>query len=444
MNNNTFTFFNWAIAFLLFCINSHSVTASESIQQLWKVAERENLGLKGFKQRITAEEFNLKKVKAERLPLIAVQLGTTQLSDQPTMLFSGLGDGSLAVPAGQKRFDLAQATVQQPLYSSGMLQYGIAAQQDILAASQLDWEQQRLRLNKRIAQLYIQINHLDEQVLVAESFYKTAARHRETVTQLYQQGMAVFADKQAGDADFVSAEVHLNTVKKQKSLLIQQMNILLNRPLTQRLTIQPLKSVSIGIGYEAVLQSMVDDNPQIKSLSKRISALNASRKSVAGQEKPQLALVGKYDYSENEYRLEDKIKSMSLVLNWQVDFGRTKHQSNQLIAQRNELRLTRNMLRQSLLVQLNDAVSYFLLNQESAKSLELAAVQSRSYLQNMENKYREGLALQTELYAAKNRAQSRELDFFNAKYEVMRSAIEIAFLTNRFDDLEIELSNEST
>ena len=464
------------VLFLLIFFSQLESQKSWSLDDCIIYADQNNLQVQQVQFGSRIYKAYLKQAKAQRLPSLNANVGAGYAwgltFDQATLqqINGGYYTGNFS------------SNLNMPLFRGGSLQNSIAQNRLLFEASSYDVESGKENLNLTIAQVYLQILQLEEQIENSRTQISSSAEQLKNTKAMFEKGIVaenLVLQQQAQIANEQwQLQQNLNTLSNAKITLMQLMEM----PVTDDFEVKKpdLENIQLEVYQPSVIdvyKTALGIRPQIKSVHLKTESSIMGVRVAQGQQMPTLSLVGGLSSGYSSARQNvDYIKSVqdlpigylasdpsefvlgSSVVNTPVTSGYNLWNqiddfltpslglslsipiySNRLYATKIELakldseiaklneRDVTNQLRKDIELAYSDL--------GNSKEQYLAAERQLNYanktFRNAEYQYDNGLISPTDFFIEKNNFANAENNFVVAKYQYLFSKMILDFYSGK-------------
>jgi outer membrane protein TolC len=395
------------------------LACSETIEQAWEVALAVNHSLRAAHRTTESAEERHGAARSQRLPTLAVH-GGYSAKDNPSVV--DISELNLP-PAEQFQADEKTsysygASVSVPLYTSGRISHGIDATNYGVEAAQFEQARTIQDLKMNVAEAYIGVLRARHGRTVTDSQVKSLQSHARVTENLFKQGLT---DKNAT----LSARVALADAKQQAlqaqngvDIANATYNRLLGRPLGQAAAPEELQMEVTDGDLQDLTRRAIQQRPALLALSRQVLALreqSAAKRSARG---PQAALSGGYDYTENDFQVNEGVWSVNVGLKWELfDGGSTNHQSAAIARKADALLESRVDLESKVALEVHQAWLKLHESRERTAVTEQAVAQAEENLKVSSNLFKAGMVTHTEVLDAERLRTTTSSNHNNAIYD---------------------------
>ncbi len=421
----------------LICINGYwmapNVAAQESLQQAWESALQRDHTVLAARYQEQAAQAQQGASRALRLPKITMDAGYLRLQSEPSAHLSlpaipALKNLSLPFAQDAASFGMLEMTI--PLMTSGRISAGIRAADAASEARKAMTEVAVADLKLAIAHTYITVLRAQHALAVADSHVAAMRRHATDVSELNRNGYVAKHDVLATEVALANALQLQLQATNALDLARASYNRWLGRSSDAAVTLRdpeaPVMNDSASL-HELSAAAMLK-RPEVTALGKQAQALTAQAASVKASHLPQIGFSAGYAKLDNRYLTQDKGWYAGVMMKWDLfDGGQTKLQSSKLLAESRAVDETLKDSQEKISLQVRQA---WLNRRESSLRQELAdkaLAQAEQVSDLARERYRNGLANNTEVLDAETRRLQAYANRDQAKYDLILSDIQLQY-----------------
>ena len=411
------------LAALVFSEPSHS----ESLDDAWQTALAVDHSLRAARLTTASEEEHLDAAKSRRLPTLNVEGGYVFKSDPSIVDSSELNLPAVEQFQVDEKESLSYgANVSLPVYTGGRISQGINAANHKLEAAQSETVTAIQNLKMRVAEAYIAVLRTHRARMVAESQVRSLEAHVADTENLFEQGLT---DKNA----LLSARVALADAKHQSLQARNDVDIakatynrILGRSLTQAAAPEEVELALPDDELEDLTRRALQQRPSISVLSHRMEALQAQAAAERSVRRPQAALSGGYNHTENEFQVHEGIWSVKLGLKWKLfDGGTAGHTSAAIVRKADALSESRADLASRIRLEVREAWLDMNESRERIDVTQQAVGQAEENLNVAINLFKAGMATHTEVLDAERLRTRTYMNHNNATYDAALAGLRL-------------------
>jgi len=271
------------------------------LEEAIRVALANNREILIAKEKIEEAKQRIKEAKTGYFPTINLGGTYTHLNEAPSMSIPGYG----SVEMGQADNYLSKLSINQPLYTSGRLSYANKGASLYYQKLQEDLKNVQNKITFQVKKAFYAVLLAQENVEVTEKALDQAKRHLAVVEDSFKVGVVSKFDLLRTRVEVANLKPDLIQARNDLRLSQESLANLLSLPSTSlklegELSLEPLK-----ISLEESIDKASKERGDLKSLKLQKEMLEAALKLAEVQNKPNLALVGNYQY-QNPSGGEDK------------------------------------------------------------------------------------------------------------------------------------------
>jgi len=390
------------------------LTVEESID----IAMQKSKSLLIAQAKITEQEKGVGISRAALLPKLSTAFNYTRLDFAPffpTSRFMSFGGGGQQTPPedlpkkiviGDPHNYSASLSIQQPIYTGGTLtnSYGIAELQ--AENAKIEFEQSKNELAFNVENSYWNALKAIEFSKVADESIKQVRSHLEDLENMYQVGMVTENDLlltkvQLSNAELVSIQAN-NGIRLAKISFCNVLGISLDTEIMFTDKLEPGPYIETDLNQ--LLQKAFSLRPELQSLD---ATIEISEKAVGINKAgylPKVFLNANYGYQR-----PDRMYDPYFYATWTVsimaqfnlfDWGETSLKTDQAKSRVKQLEIAKQQLKDGVTLEVTQ--NYLALNEakEKIEKSRLSVEQAEENYRVTNEKFREGLATNTQIYDA--------------------------------------------
>lgn len=384
--------------------------------------------------KVKSSEAKLKETNAARLPSLKLNAAYRRLSSIEPFAISFMGASYTISPSILDNYT-TQLTVFQPLFTGfRLLGSSDLAEQSAKATSE-DYNKDQSDLVFNIKNAYWSLFKAMQMKKVMDETVDQAKAHINDAKNLLNAGMLTQNDilkleVQLSDVEFKQVDAE-NAVRLSQVAL----NNILSIPLNTEIEITSLPN-AISMTYDGIdklVENAIHQRPEIKSADYRVNASKAGVTMAQSSWYPQISLVGDYYYSKPNQRIfpsTDQFKGtwdagVNVSLNiW--DWLTTAHQTEQAQAQLSQSVDALGIIKDNITLEVTQ--NYLNFNQ-ARKKIDISVLgvkQAGENLRVIEDKFKTGMALSSEVVDAETALSTAKVNYTNsvADYELAKARLD--------------------
>lgn len=422
---------------LALCLSAQAQKRIMTLDELFRLADANNKALKTSLIEIKIAQESLLSAQSGRLPDIKTSLSASYIGDG-YLWERDFGNGMpIDMPHFGNNFSLQ---VAQVIYAGGALNSGIALADLGVQIAQLQHEQKRQEVRFLLAGNYLDIFKLNNQLRVFDQNIALVEKVLEDLRNRHEQGMAL-------KNDLTRYELQLENLRMQRTRIANGKDIL-NHQLAQAIgldtsvEIEPdttlISRTLLTVAESDWQHDAANCSPALRQLD-LVASMNEQKEQLAkSARRPKLALI-------SEEHLDGPILIEVPVINknfnyWFVGLGLQYDLSSLYKSTHNirkaRLETQRNQEEKAVVAEgINNGVhAVFVKYQEAVRNLEICektlALAHENYRMT-HNRYDNGLAVLTDMLDASNSKLSAELEWVNAKIDIVYYYLNLNYLTGK-------------
>jgi outer membrane protein TolC len=403
---------------------------AESLQQAWQQAEQASNSLRAEARKVAGARQQEAASHAAAGPALTVDAGVSQLDSTPTArldispLTQGLGalgahlPATVDAPLSKRDVRYANARLSLPLYTGGRLSAMQQAAAAATSASQYAAEQARQALRLQVAEAYFNVLRAHHAANVASQYLQSLQSYQRDVNNFFHKGVVARGDVLGAELAVADAQQKQISARQAESLSQSAYNRLLGRDFTQPAQPDELSLAGDRRALPELQHRALQMRPELAGLAEWSASLQASARSVRAESQPQIGAYAAYSYLNNPYLVNKGVGSVGLGVSWTVfDSGliraRAASTSELAMAVEDQLREVQSLIA----LEVERASSQQIEAAERIKVAQTALLSADEFLAIQRDRYRNGLANQTEVLAAEARRADGQRNLFNARYD---------------------------
>ncbi|MFA5257063.1 MAG: TolC family protein [Opitutales bacterium] len=398
---------------------------AETLQQAWDAALAANRSLKAARENTASSASSLAAAKSARLPTVWVAAGYTALDNTQALNANMLGQ-SLQVPMAPDNSASYAAMASIPLYTGGRIQHGIDATAALLEASRQDELSHAQSLKMGVSEAYVTVLRAARMLKVAESHVRSLEAHSHDVEDLFTQGMAVKTDSLSVQVALADARQKALQAANGLDLSRAAYNRLLARPLDQAVELEELTPENNVEAFPILAGRAIAQRSELTAMDSQIEAVRNQAKVVRGENRPQVALSGGYNYQENPYQAHESQWVVKLGARWNLfDGSLISNRADAVERMAAALAEQRAELVSIVSLQVRQA---WLDIEETHRRIEVtqsSIALAEENLQVVRDRYKNGFSSHTEVLDAETLRLNSETSYANALYDSVLAGLRL-------------------
>jgi outer membrane protein TolC len=368
--------------------------------------------LHASRMKAEASAARAREVAAGRLPSFRLGAGYTRLSEVPPFQVT-LPISPVPIVVSQNYFNNwnLRLSVQQPLFTGFRLEAGAESARLLEGASAADLAKDRAELVYAVKNAYWGLAKALEVEAVVRENVRQVAEHLKDVRAFFEQGLLVRnevlrAELQLSNAELMAIDAR-DGVEVARTALASLTGLPLDAEIEPTTTAESQAARGPEAPPEALIDRALQDRPELRAADLRVRASEAGLKVARAGFYPQVALAGNYYYLRPNARYMpalDKFKGtwdVGLAVSFDLwNWGQTKRQAEQAKAQAAQARDARTLLEDQAVLEVTQSRLALARAREKTVVAAAAVVQADENLRLVRERFRQGVALNTEVLDA--------------------------------------------
>jgi len=378
------------------------------------------------------------QVQAEgaRLPRINLSMTATRSNDPLNAFGLKLGQSQvaaadMAIPALNSPDAVnnlnTRIEVLAPVYTGGQ----IAAQTDQARAAARAARQGdaafRQQLIRQVAEAYQGVHTARAYIKVAEESVAAATEYVRVTESLLKQGMAVKSDVLTARVNLGDARLRVAEAGRREAAALDQLKLLLGRPLTDALDVGAANATAMPEGDEAaLLEQARTAHPGLLARREQTAAARAQVEAARAGRRPQLNVMARQDWNDDGIGLSASSYTVAGVLNWNAfDGGIANAGIDRASAGYAETEANLRQAEAAIQFQIRDARRQTQEAEIRAGAREAAVADAEEAQRLTRKRYENGLATMVDLLSAQTQLDKARADLVSARHDREVGRIEL-------------------
>ena len=422
-------------ALTLFFVNTNAQQKlSLTIEQAVETGLQNSKTLHSSLMKVKSAEARLKEINSGRLPSLKLTAAYRRLSSIEPFAISFMGATYTISPSILDNYT-TQLTLSQPLFTGFKLMSSSDMAEQSAKATTEDYNKDQSDLVFNVKNAYWSLFKATQMKKVMDETVDQATAHINDAKNLLNAGMLTENDilkleVQLSDVEYRQVDAE-NAVKLANVALDNVLNVSLDTEI--EIASSPNAATAEYDGISNLVNDAVKKRPEVKSADYRVKASEASVTMAQSSWYPQVSLVGDYYYSNPNSRIFPAVNEfkgtwdagVNVSLNiW--DWLTTAHQTEQAQAQ-----LTQSMDALSITkdnITLEVTQNYLNVNQAKKRIdiSELGVKQAEENLRETENRFKNGMALSSDVVDAETAYTTAKTNYTNSvvDYELAKARLD--------------------
>jgi outer membrane protein TolC len=414
-------------------IPCHALTLQEGLA----IIASEGWEVKIAEMKQVAAEQTVSLSRSKLLPEVDIYADHTWLAYQPEANF---GVGATA-PIADKASLSYGLVVRQLIYDFGKTGSSVDAARFSAQSKSLNTSLVKNLVVRDFLLNFITLLESERLLDVAKEEVKQFDAHLADTREMYSEGLVTVSDVLQAEVLASDAKQRRVSAENNRALLAARINTLLLRPLSSEVKIEEgtIPEIVPDTDVDSAWRSAENSRTELQVIRSRIEAENARIKSFRAESYPRLYLNGGYDYTENQYMVHEENWNLTAGLSMNIySGGETKAAVGRANAELNSLLLEEAKMRDSIRLEVENAVLLLQSARERFKVTRKGVDQARENLRLQKLRYEEGEAAATDVQDAVTLLAQVEQNYWMALYGVQKGNALVLYSQGK--DLEEEYS----
>jgi outer membrane protein len=395
--------------------------------------------------KVASSAARAREVAAARLPSFRLGAGYTRLSEVPPFQVT-LPVFPEPIVVSQNYFNnwTVRLSAQQPLFTGFRLEAGTQAARMLESSAGWDLAKDRSDFVFAVKSAYWGLVRARELEGVVADTIAQVQEHLKDVRAFYDQGLLTKNEVLRTELQLSQTELMRIDARNAVEIAQTSLNTLIGLPIGTELeptsTAEALASqapapepASESTAVQTFLDTALAGRPELKASEFRIKASEASLKAARSGWYPQISLAGNYYYLRPNPRILpalDKFRAtwdVGISVTFDIwNWGQTKDQAEQAKAQLAQARDARQMLEDQAVLEVTQSRLALAQARDKLRVSALAVEQAEENLRMVHDRFRQGVALNTE-------ALDAEVFLLQARTSRTVAAIDLALAQARLE-----------
>ncbi len=404
----------------------------ETLEQAWAIALGANQELEARRRTVSAAEERLWSARGQRWPEVGVESSYMVRSGEPSFRFEsgGMLLPTIRLPYEQDESFACRAQIELPLYTSGRIGHGIAAGNARVKSLSLQAENAAMGLKMQVAEQYVRVLRAQREVEVVESTVRRLESHLRDVEALFEHAQVPRNDVLAAQVALANARQGAIQAGNRLDAHRAGYNRLLGRALDAPVLIAELPVDSDAQNLETLTSRALQSRPEMAALAAEAHALQHEACSLRARNGPQVGVRGEYLFEENRFRSPEGIAAAGVAVRWNLfDGGRSCHEAAAVTEQAESVLRVRADEQSRIALEVRQA---WLDVEETRRRLAItpqAIGQAEENLRVARQRYKSGLAINTEVLDAEKLLIEARRNHDNAGYDAVLANVRLRYAT---------------
>lgn len=317
-----------------------------------------------------------------------------------------------------------------PVFNGGMVQAYVEQARAYVRAAHAGDQLARQRVVKHVLMAYQGVHTARAFMKVTEEGRVAAEEYVRMIGQMLKQGMAVKSDLLSAQVNLDDIKLKQVTAKNAESAALDQLHLLLGKPLDEPLDVGPSVMPAHLEGDTAALrQQALTGNEGLQALRHQLDGAGAAVDAAGAAGRPQFNVMLRRDYNDTNLSLNAPSYTVAGVLSWNIfDGGTVRAAKDRASAQRSELLARLRQAEEGIGYQVGEAWRRAREAEIAINARTLSAESAAEAQRLVKRRYENGIASLVELLAAQAQLDKTRADLVAAQYElaVQRAELKMA------------------
>ena len=390
--------------------------------------------LHASRMRVESQAARSREIKAGRLPAVRLGGGYARLSEVPPFEVNlPILPNPIVVTQNYFNNFSLRLGVEQPLFTGFRLQAGAESARMLEKSAGFDLEKDRAEFIYAVKTSYWGLKRAREMERVVAENIRQIGEHLKDVKAFFEQGLLTKNDVLRVELELSNAELKRIEARDAGEVALTSLNSLIGLPLET--DIDPTTgaesqasrlAAETGPDDGATAEADVAGRPDLRSADFRIKAAEFSLKVARAGYYPQVYLIGNYYYLRPNPRIMPALDRFKGT--WDVTFsvsfdlwnwGKTKSLEEQSKAQLALAQDARELLEDQAVLELTQSRLSLARAKEKVRVAGLAVFQAGENLRVTREKFKQGVALNTEVLDAEMALLQTDLNRTQAEIDLV-------------------------
>ncbi len=305
---------------------------AETLEDAWRLALDRDHALAAARADLEQARYGERAAVAERWPSIAATAGFTQFATAPSLQIVTPGFALTAPVFPNDGYASGTVQVALPLYTGGRISAGIdAAHQTAVGAEETE-RAARGSLRYAVALAYIEVLRAQRRLATAESSVTSLSAHAADVANMVERELVPGSDLLSARVALANSEQGRVGAANGVALAYAAYNRYVGEPLDRTPALSddlPADAALAATPVEELVARAVSARGELAAVSARAEGLASQADAERAARRPQVALVGGYNYIENAVLDRNQFGSVGVGVTWHLyDGGQARSRSS--------------------------------------------------------------------------------------------------------------------
>ena len=306
--------------------------SAETLEDAWRLALERDHALVAAHADVEQARYDERAAVAERRPSIAATAGFTQFATAPSLEIVTPGFALTAPVFPNQGYASGTVQVTLPIYTGGRISAGIdAAHQAAVGAAETE-RAARGSLRYAVAVAYIDVLRAQRRLATAESSVTSLTAHAADVESMVERELVPGSDLLSARVALANAEQSRVSAANSVALAYAAYDRYLGEPLDRTPALSdelPADATLAAAPLHELVARAVTARGELAAVSARAEGLASQGEAERAVRRPQVALVGGYNYIENAVLDRNQFGSVGVGVTWRLyDGGQARSRSS--------------------------------------------------------------------------------------------------------------------
>ena len=305
---------------------------AETLEDAWRLALERDHALAAARADLDQARYGERAAVAERRPSIAATAGFTQFATAPSLQIVTPGFALTAPVFPNDGYASGTVQVALPLYTGGRISAGIDAAHQAAVGAEETERAARGSLRYAVALAYIEVLRAQRRLATAQSSVTSLAAHAADVASMVERDLVPGSDLLSARVALANSEQGRVGAANGVALAYAVYNRYVGEPLDRTPALSdelPADAVLVASPVEQLVARAVSARGELAAVSARAEGLASQAEAERAARRPQVALVGGYNYIENAVLDRNQFGSVGVGVTWHLyDGGQARSRSS--------------------------------------------------------------------------------------------------------------------
>ena len=307
---------------------------AETLEEAWRAALERDHGLAAAQADLEQARYGEQAAHAARRPSVAATAGFTEFATAPSLDIATPGFALTAPVFPNNGYASGALEISMPVYTGGRISAGIDAAHDATVGAQETERAARGTLRYAVALAYIDVLRAQRRLQTAESSVASLTAHAADVGSMVERELVPPSDLLSARVALANAEQGRVGAENGVALAYAAYNRYLGEPLDRTPALSdelPADATLATTPLEDLLVRAVSARGELGAIAARADGLASQADAERAAQRPQVAIVGGYNYIENAILDRNQFGSVGVGVTWRLfDGGQARGRSSAL------------------------------------------------------------------------------------------------------------------